>query len=197
MSYHPKCDDCSKYHDGYADCPKPTTNRDVPVSDAMLIAGGKAVDGRFGTYGDLEAIYRAMHALTIQADTVDHCGIVEVDERDFTPGIDDGLVERLHSIANLIVRQAACLEAYAEQSGHPAKPIPSVFHSQATHFRDLADALRDTLQVQRTTRPVDLKAQESRARVSALADYLEENGNSDFAIGGRRVFVDDLRGLLS
>lgn len=52
---------------------------------------------------------------------------------------------RVAEIADKIERQAECLEGYAEQSGHHAKPVPSVFHSQATHFRDYANELRAAL----------------------------------------------------
>ena len=51
-------------------------------------------------------------------------------------------VERLASIADRIDRQAECLEKYAERRGFEAKPIPSEFHWEATHFRDLASELR-------------------------------------------------------
>lgn len=55
-----------------------------------------------------------------------------------------GEVERamkLADIADRIRRQAVCLEGYAVQAGHAAKPVPSVFHLQASHFADLADEL--------------------------------------------------------
>jgi len=46
------------------------------------------------------------------------------------------------SIADRIEAQATCLEGYAESSGHAGKRVPSVFHLQAMHFRDLAAELR-------------------------------------------------------
>ena len=58
------------------------------------------------------------------------------------------LVEALQSeqgeiagIADRLLRQADCLDRYAEQSGFPEKPVPSVFHLQSSHFRDLAKEL--------------------------------------------------------
>lgn len=57
----------------------------------------------------------------------------------------DEKIEALLSIVAKIERQADCLEGYAEQSGFEAKPIPSAFHWQATHFRDYAKELRDEL----------------------------------------------------
>jgi len=44
-------------------------------------------------------------------------------------------------IADRLLRQADCLDRYAEQSGFPEKPVPSVFHLQSSHFRDLAKEL--------------------------------------------------------
>mgnify|MGYP007100222096 CR=1 FL=1 len=44
-------------------------------------------------------------------------------------------------ISNRIKQQANCLEQYAEQNGFLEKPIPSVFHIQASHFRDLGNEL--------------------------------------------------------
>jgi hypothetical protein len=58
--------------------------------------------------------------------------------------------EALRDIADRIKRQADCLDRYAEQSGFKAEPVPSVFHFQASHFRDLAKelaALTNTLTV--------------------------------------------------
>lgn len=49
----------------------------------------------------------------------------------------------LLAIANNIEHQADCLEGYAKTHGFEAKPVPSVFHSQATHFRDQAEKLRE------------------------------------------------------
>jgi hypothetical protein len=46
-------------------------------------------------------------------------------------------------IADRIDQQADCLEAYARDHGFTDKPVPSVFHLQASHFRDLAKELRD------------------------------------------------------
>jgi hypothetical protein len=51
----------------------------------------------------------------------------------------------VHKIIDKIDVQAECLEHYAEQSGYSAKPVPSVFHFQATHFRDIAKELRDAI----------------------------------------------------
>ncbi len=45
--------------------------------------------------------------------------------------------------ADKLERQADCLCAYAEQNGEKAKPIPSVYHLQAVHFRDIAKELRE------------------------------------------------------
>jgi hypothetical protein len=47
--------------------------------------------------------------------------------------------------ADKIERQAECLEGYAESSGFEAKPVPSVFHLQASHFRTYAEELREAL----------------------------------------------------
>lgn len=54
-------------------------------------------------------------------------------------------VARVLEIADEIERQADCLEGYAEKSGHTAKPVPSVFHLQAAHFRAMASEIHDTL----------------------------------------------------
>lgn len=51
----------------------------------------------------------------------------------------------LMAIANKIQRQAECLEGFAEQAGFEAKPVPSVFHSQAMHFRDYAKELQEVI----------------------------------------------------
>lgn len=51
----------------------------------------------------------------------------------------------LMAIANRIEHQAECLEGYAVSHGFEAKPVPSVFHSQATHFRDLARELQEVI----------------------------------------------------
>jgi hypothetical protein len=59
--------------------------------------------------------------------------------------------EAMTRIADKITRQAECLEGYAEKAGHGARPVPSVFHSQAMHFRDLADELR----AMQAARPID------------------------------------------
>lgn len=48
----------------------------------------------------------------------------------------------ISDIADRIDHQADCLDAYAEAHGFEAKPVPSVFHLQAVHFRDLAKELR-------------------------------------------------------
>lgn len=50
-------------------------------------------------------------------------------------------------IANKIERQAECLEGYAKDHGFEATPVPSVFHSQAVHFRTYANELREVLGV--------------------------------------------------
>ncbi len=55
------------------------------------------------------------------------------------------LRRQVAEIASKIERQAECLEGYAEQSGHHAKPVPSVFHSQASHFRTYAGELTAAL----------------------------------------------------
>jgi hypothetical protein len=47
--------------------------------------------------------------------------------------------------ADKIERQATCLEGYAENHGFEAKPVPSVFHLQASHFRTYAEELREAL----------------------------------------------------
>lgn len=52
-------------------------------------------------------------------------------------------VARELEIANEVERQADCLEGYAEHAGHPAKPVPSVFHLQAGHFRAMASELQE------------------------------------------------------
>lgn len=49
--------------------------------------------------------------------------------------------QRLADIAQRILRQADCLDHYAEQSGFNCEPLPSVFHLQSRHFRDLAKEL--------------------------------------------------------
>jgi hypothetical protein len=48
-------------------------------------------------------------------------------------------------IANSIEHQADCLVGYAKSLGFVAKPVPSVFHSQATHFKDQANTLRELI----------------------------------------------------
>lgn len=50
-------------------------------------------------------------------------------------------VDQLILIANKISDQAKCLIHYAEQNGETAKPIPSVYHSQARNFEYLAEEL--------------------------------------------------------
>lgn len=50
--------------------------------------------------------------------------------------------DRILSLCDLIDQQAKCLEGYAESHGFEAKPVPSVFHFQAGHFRDLARDIR-------------------------------------------------------
>lgn len=50
--------------------------------------------------------------------------------------------ERLHKIIDKIDQQAKCLEGYAEQDGHSGKAPASVYHWQATHFRDIGAELR-------------------------------------------------------
>jgi len=51
------------------------------------------------------------------------------------------------TIADKIERQAECLEGYAKQAGFEEKPVPSVFHLQAGHFRTYADEIREVLGV--------------------------------------------------
>ena len=41
--------------------------------------------------------------------------------------------------------QAECLEAYAEMEGYNGVAPASVFHWQATHFRDLIQELKEAL----------------------------------------------------
>ena len=48
-------------------------------------------------------------------------------------------------IIDKIDKQADCLEKYAEQDGHSGKAPASVYHWQATHFRDIADEIRRAL----------------------------------------------------
>jgi hypothetical protein len=48
---------------------------------------------------------------------------------------------KVADIARKILTQADCLQRYAEQAGHEATPVPSVFHFQASHFRDYAREL--------------------------------------------------------
>lgn len=48
-------------------------------------------------------------------------------------------------IANKIEHQAECLEGYAENHGFEAKPVPSVFHLQASHFRQYAHEIQEVL----------------------------------------------------
>jgi hypothetical protein len=50
--------------------------------------------------------------------------------------------QALADIARRIEIQADCLDHYAVQSGHPVGPLPSVFHLQSGHFRELARELR-------------------------------------------------------
>ena len=45
-----------------------------------------------------------------------------------------------------IDQQADCLDHYAEMSGFKKEPLPSVFHLQSSHFRDIANDLRAALQ---------------------------------------------------
>lgn len=54
--------------------------------------------------------------------------------------------DKLADIADRIERQATYLEGYAEQAGHSGKAPASVYHWQATHFRDLAKELAALLQ---------------------------------------------------
>lgn len=58
-------------------------------------------------------------------------------------------IERLRDIiASLCQRvevQADCLIRYAEQNGEKAKPLPSVYHIQASHFCDFAREARAAL----------------------------------------------------
>jgi len=69
------------------------------------------------------------------------------------PAVEDGRkVERVASIIDRIDVQAKCLEGYAEQSGFSGKAPASVFHWQATHFRDLAAELRAALALPDTTK---------------------------------------------
>jgi hypothetical protein len=49
------------------------------------------------------------------------------------------------TIADKIEHQAECLEGYAGSHGFEAKPVPSVFHLQASHFRTYADEIREVL----------------------------------------------------
>ena len=53
----------------------------------------------------------------------------------------NGTREEMQGIIKRIRVQATCLEGYAEQNGFSGKAPASVFHWQATHFRDLADEL--------------------------------------------------------
>ena len=48
--------------------------------------------------------------------------------------------------ADKIDQQADCLDHYAEMSGFKKGPLPSVFHLQSSHFRDIAKELRAALQ---------------------------------------------------
>jgi hypothetical protein len=50
---------------------------------------------------------------------------------------------KLLAIADRIKRQADCLDGFAEQSGYHERPVPSVFHLQSSHFRDLAIELAE------------------------------------------------------
>jgi hypothetical protein len=94
---------------------------------------------------------------------------------------EDGLIAR---IADRITRQAECLEGYAEKAGHAAKPVPSVFHSQAMHFRDLADELRAALNTE-TARSVP----EFGDAGDALDYALGHIPDRDYALS----FLDDWR----
>jgi hypothetical protein len=49
------------------------------------------------------------------------------------------------AIANKIEHQAECLEGYAKDAGFEEKPVPSVFHLQASHFRTYANELREVV----------------------------------------------------
>lgn len=54
----------------------------------------------------------------------------------------DNTIRRL---AQKLNAQATCLEGYAESHGFESKPVPSVFHSQASHFRDIAREMLEHL----------------------------------------------------
>ncbi len=60
-------------------------------------------------------------------------------------GTAEGLREALSGLIDKIDVQAKCLEGYAESSGFSGKAPASVFHWQATHFRDLAAEMRAAL----------------------------------------------------
>lgn len=94
---------------------------------------------------------------------------------------DPDLIGRVTDIADRINRQAECLDGYAVSEGYE---MPSVFHSQAMHFRDLADELRQALTA---SKPVDGSVERVREQVEE-AEYHE----SLFAT----VNIADLRTLL-
>lgn len=55
------------------------------------------------------------------------------------------MADRILAIIDKIERQADCLDGYAEQHGFEAKPVPSVFHLQSSHFRTYAAELREAV----------------------------------------------------
>lgn len=56
------------------------------------------------------------------------------------------ILAALEGFVEAVKKQADCLEGYAEQDGHSGKPPASVYHWQATHFRDAAVAAEKTIQ---------------------------------------------------
>jgi hypothetical protein len=75
------------------------------------------------------------------ARAVGQCGVA-VARAEAAEAEAERLREALEKLALKNDQQAACLEHYAEQQGQTAKPVPSVYHLQAMHFRDIATEAR-------------------------------------------------------
>jgi hypothetical protein len=56
---------------------------------------------------------------------------------------------QLTTFVGKVLNQSECLEKYAEMAGFEARPVPSVFHFQASHFRDFANEAASAIEARR------------------------------------------------
>jgi len=104
--------------------------------------------------------------------------------------------EAVDDIIGRIRTQADCLEGYAESHGFSGKAPASVFHWQATHFRDLAAEMERAL----STLSADAIRQGLDHKVAAfVADYEFRGDDGDFTPDSMtKVIIEDaIHGFLA